>query len=443
MFTSLITALVILMGATYIALPVSTTQTIVGTIMGFSIAAKGFSSINMTIVIQIFLSWIASPGISGLVGFMFFGFIKLFIHNSPNPFQRGYLLFPVVLVVFIGIDLFFVIYKAVVTNYKEKLSLSWVLPTSFGTGAVCGLIWLIIIGPIAKRRIEEHMNQLEENERMEAAAEKKSVVGAETKSLENNDEPDEVEAKEAPVEAPVSTSDEPNTDELKKSWVAKAGESFANNTYRQDLATQSFHENKTAEDIWENADKFDVKTEQLFTYVQVFTACMNAFAHGANDVANSIGPVSAILMIYQTGELESKTGVQKWLLAYGGVGIVVGLACYGYKVMKTIGYKLTAFSPSRGSCAELAASLYVVTASFLEMPVSSTQCIVGAVCGVGLVGGVKNLGWWFFFKICCGWVIEFFLAVILSAGMFSFFAFTPSLMCDDPVNATITAAPSA
>jgi len=158
---------------------------------------------------------------------------------------------------------------------------------------------------------------------------------------------------------------------------------------------------------------------------------MNSFAHGANDVANSIAPVSAILLIYQTGELAKKTQVQKWLLAYGGIGIVVGLLCYGYKVMKTIGYKLTALSPSRGSCAELAGSLYVVTASFLELPVSSTQCIVGAVCGVGLVGGARSLSWWFFLRICIGWVCEFFLAVFLSMGMFSLFAFSPSLMCDN------------
>jgi sodium-dependent phosphate transporter len=444
MFTSLMTAIVMLLGATYIALPVSTTQTVVGTIMGFSIAAKGFDSINREVVIQILLSWIMSPGISGAVAFLFFGFIKVFIHNSASPFDRGYILFPVVLTVFIGIDLFFVIYKAVNTNYEDSLKLSWVLPASFGSGAFCGLIWLVIVGPWAKKRIEAHMAELEELAHLPGEEKKVIKDGAETP--EKTDEGAEGEPKESSeeevaevdveeqkkvqkMETPAETPAE--DDGAKKSFFAKAGESFANNTYKQDLAKQSFHENKRAEDLWQNADKFDVRTEQLFTYVQVFTACMNSFAHGANDVANSIAPISAILMIYQDGELSSKAGVQKWLLAYGGIAIVVGLVCYGYKVMKTIGYKLTALSPSRGACAELAASLYVVTASFLEMPVSSTQCIVGAVCGVGLVGGVKNLGWWFFLKICIGWVCEFFLAATLSAGMFSIFAFSPSLMCDN------------
>jgi len=404
--------------------------------MGFSIAAKGLDSINREIVIQIFLSWVLSPGISGVLGFLFFGSIKVFIHNSAHPFERGYILFPLVITVFVGISLFFVIYKAVATNYEDNLKLSWVLPTAFGAGAFLGILWLIIGGPIARRRIEAKMALMAE---AEDAAKNKELEG-DADAAEKSDEADvvtddvvETEQKEAPVASAEETvsKEVPDAEERKASFFKRASESFAKNTYKQDLEHQSFHENKTAEQIWDKADKFDPKTEEMFTYVQVFTACMNSFAHGANDVANSIAPVSAVLMIYQTGELSSKAGVQKWLLAYGGIGIVVGLICYGYKVMKTIGYKLTALTPSRGSCAELAASLYVVTASFLEMPVSSTQCIVGAVCGVGLVGGAKNLGWWFFLRICIGWVLEFFLAVTLSAGMFSIFAYSPSLMCDE------------
>jgi solute carrier family 20 (sodium-dependent phosphate transporter) len=102
-------------------------------------------------------------------------------------------------------------------------------------------------------------------------------------------------------------------------------------------------------------------------------------------------------------------------------------ASYGYKVMKSIGYKLTKLSPSRGACAELAASLTVVTASFLSIPVSSTQCIVGAVSGVGLVNGYANVDWLFLLKVCFGWVAMFFMAVTLSAGVFAFATFSPDL----------------
>jgi phosphate/sulfate permease len=205
------------------------------------------------------------------------------------------------------------------------------------------------------------------------------------------------------------------------------GKSFADNTYNQDLKAQSLHENAGAAEIWDRAEWFEPKAEELFTYIQVFTACLNSFAHGANDVANAIAPVSAVLVIYQTGQVPSKAPVEKWILAYGGVGLVVGLLMYGYRVMKSIGYKLTMLSPSRGACAELSASLFVVTASFLGIPVSSTQCIVGAVAGVGLTSGAKNLQWWFLLRVCCGWVSIFFCSTIFSAGVFSFGAYAPTL----------------
>lgn len=94
--------------------------------------------------------------------------------------------------------------------------------------------------------------------------------------------------------------------------------------------------------------------------------------------------------------------------------------------MKSIGYKLTLMSPYRGFCAELAASLGVVTASFNEIPVSSTQCIVGAVSGVGLVGGTKNVQWLFLLRVCLGWAVLFVAAVTFSAAVFSFAYYSPS-----------------
>lgn len=202
---------------------------------------------------------------------------------------------------------------------------------------------------------------------------------------------------------------------------------FGESTYKQDLHTQSMAENSRAAKIWDEGEEYDADAEHLFNFIQVFTACLNSFAHGANDVANSIAPISAVLYIYKNGTFEEKTGVQKWLLAFGGVGIVLGLLLYGYKIMKSLGYKLTKLSPSRGASAELAASLTVVTASFLAIPVSSTQCIVGAISGVGLVNGPQNVQWFFLLRVMLGWVVMFFVAVILSAGVFSFAAFSPDL----------------
>ena len=105
---------------------------------------------------------------------------------------------------------------------------------------------------------------------------------------------------------------------------------------------------------------------------------------------------------------------------------MVGLLLYGYKVMKSLGYKLTMLSPSRGTSAELGAALTSVTASFVGIPVSTTQCIVGAVTAVGLVGGRQAVDFFFLLKICLSWVGLFFIAVVFSAGVFSFSYYSPS-----------------
>lgn len=447
MFTSLVTATVMLFVATYNALPVSTTHTIVGAIMGFSIAAKGFSSINGDVAVQIFISWIISPACSGAFGFLFFGSIKLFILRAEDSFHRAYYAFPIILMVFIGIDLFYIFYKGLnnVAFIYNNLSLAWVLPVSFGTGAVCGLIWLVIIGPIARRRVEEtiarHAYEAENppEKNFNEAADEDEEVGEEGGEDDQDVEvsSDAIVSKKAvtkTVTPPETVDPDPEVAEPVESVkmgfkerMASVHESFAAATYGQDLHEQSMRESKATEELWDTAEAYDVPTEHMFTYVQVFTACLNSFAHGANDIANAIAPISAMFLIYSTGELNSRAPVQKWVLAYGGIGLVLGLLIYGYKVMKSLGFQLTALSPSRGASAELAASLFVVTASYLGIPVSSTQCIVGAITGVGLTNGFKSVGWFFFFKCALAWVVVFFTATILSAGFFCFMAFTPSL----------------
>ena len=102
-----------------------------------------------------------------------------------------------------------------------------------------------------------------------------------------------------------------------------------------------------------------------------------AFAHGSNDVANAIGPLAAIVGVVTTGAVASNSAVPPWLLLVGAVGIVVGLATFGYRVMATIGRKITELTPSRGFAAEFAAASTVVVASGTGLPVSTTQTLVG------------------------------------------------------------------
>jgi PiT family inorganic phosphate transporter len=145
--------------------------------------------------------------------------------------------------------------------------------------------------------------------------------------------------------------------------------------------------------------------ERVFGVLMIFTACSMAFAHGSNDVANAVGPMAAVISVVQSGEVGAKAAVAPWVLLLGGVGIVIGLATYGYKVMMTIGKKITELTPSRGFAAEMSAAATVVIASGLGLPISTTHTLVGAVLGVGLARGIGALNLRVIGGIFASWVI--------------------------------------
>ncbi len=128
--------------------------------------------------------------------------------------------------------------------------------------------------------------------------------------------------------------------------------------------------------------------ERVYAPLVVITSCSVAFAHGANDVANSVGPLAAIVEIARSGHVVQKVGVPFWILALGGGGIVLGLATYGWQVMKTVGTKITQMTPTRGVAADLAATATVLVCSRLGLPVSTTHTLVGAIIGVGMARGI-------------------------------------------------------
>lgn len=168
----------------------------------------------------------------------------------------------------------------------------------------------------------------------------------------------------------------------------------------------------------ENADKeFRFRTvEKVFGVLMVVTACGMAFAHGSNDVANAIGPVAAVVSIAQSGVIGQKAAVSPIILLLGGAGIVIGLATYGFKVMATVGQRITHLTPSRGFAAELAAATTIVVASGTGIPISTTHTLVGAVLGVGLARGIAAINLSVVRSIFLSWVITIpagaFLAII-------------------------------
>jgi len=152
-------------------------------------------------------------------------------------------------------------------------------------------------------------------------------------------------------------------------------------------------------------DRF-ANVERIFAILMVFTACSMAFAHGSNDVANAIGPLAAVVsIISNNGEILQKSVLPGWILLLGGGGIVLGLATYGFKVIATIGKKITHLTPSRGFAAELGAATTVVIASGTGLPISTTHTLVGAVLGVGLARGISALNMRMIRTIFASWII--------------------------------------
>ncbi|TWH71320.1 PiT family inorganic phosphate transporter [Azomonas agilis] len=162
--------------------------------------------------------------------------------------------------------------------------------------------------------------------------------------------------------------------------------------------------------------------EKIFAILMIFTACAMAFAHGANDVANAVGPLAAIVGVIESKgvtDIAAQSAVPGWVLLLGAIGIVVGLATYGYRVIATIGREITELTPSRGFAAELATASTVVGASAIGLPVSTTHTLVGAILGIGLARGIGALKLDVIGSIFVSWVVTLPVGAVLSIVFFS------------------------
>ncbi|MGO0305586.1 inorganic phosphate transporter [Endozoicomonas acroporae] len=176
---------------------------------------------------------------------------------------------------------------------------------------------------------------------------------------------------------------------------------------------------KIKEDIQADMSFHFSSVEKVFGVMMIFTACSMAFAHGSNDVANAVGPLAAVVsVVISGGEIVGKSSVPPWVLLVGAVGIVAGLATWGYKVMATIGSHITELTPSRGFAAELAAASTVVMASGTGLPISTTHTLVGAVLGVGLARGIGALNLRVISTIFMSWLVTLPAGAILAIIFF-------------------------
>ena len=308
--------------ATRYGLPVSTTHSIVGGIVGIGIFIDP-DLIDYSKVGQIVISWIASPLLGGILAYSTFYIIKTMILDTEDPIARSRWMAPI-----LALPTFFVLSLAL--QFK---ALKYILPSSWLPSKDCaeGLSF---------------MNSV------------KSCLPAQS---------------------------------LMAALVIAIICSFILYII---LRNYEFEERGYS------------GVETIFVWLQVITACYVAFAHGANDRSNAIGPMAAVWQVFKSGSLGSEAEVPLWLVLLGSLGIVIGITTWGYRVMKTIGEKITHITPTRGFAAQFAAATTVLIFSmpFLAIPISTTHTLVGSVVGVGLAGGASSVDFRVFGKIAASWV---------------------------------------
>lgn len=298
--------------ATYFKLPVSTTHSIIGGVVGFGLVSVGIAGINWKVILFVILSWVISPIFGGVIAFTIFSIIKKLILSSKEPIAQARKVGPF----FTGM-VGFILSLAVTFKGLKHLHLdlpiieALLISLCVGAGG-------FLLGSFLLRRYKER-----------------------------------------------------DTD-----------------PYYQ--------------------------VEKMANPLQVLSASFQAFSHGANDVANAIGPVAAIVIVIQTQKVEMQVAIPLWLLLLGGVGLAFGIYTWGYRVMETVGEKITSITPTRGFSAEFGTATTVLLCSRLGMPVSTTHVAVGNIIGVGLARGISAINLSVIKRIFSAWIIS-----LPAAGLFS------------------------
>ena len=303
MFAALLSATLWVFIATLTALPVSSTHSIVGSILGFGLVAGGMDVVNWLVLLGVVMSWFLSPFLAAAISFLIFTHIRRFILYRARVVQHALYWAPVWIgftVCLVGLSF---IYK---TPVGDKIPFSdWM--NLFLVAILAFSVWRISKWLMGK------------------------VLGNKEDSAEN--------------------------------------------------------------------------VELIFRRLQIMTSSYMALSLGANDVANAVGPVAAIYMIARKQEFLAQADVPTYILALGGLGIALGVMTFGYKVIATVGSKITTLNNTRGFSVDFSAATTVLAASNLGLPVSTTHAAVGGVVGVGLARGFKSVDFRVLIRIIAYWVL--------------------------------------
>ncbi len=363
--------------ASYNGLPVSTTHSIVGAIIGFGLVIGGTDAIYWENVAFIGSSWILSPLLGGALSYAIFSFLRKQIFYSARPFQATKRLLPF-FIFFTTAGLFLTLLSKNFLSLGLEFPLWAVILLSICIGSAAA-IWVYSL--LRKKGIK-HGYVTPKNTN-------KAILA------------DLATARKHLTAAQASTSGDVG---YHLGIVLEEVEGIVHNIEAGPNREQ-LHEEYEA-------------VEKIFAYLQIISACLMAFAHGANDVANAIGPLSAAVTILLSGAIHTSGGVPLWALALGGLGIVLGLATWGWRVIETIGKKLTELTPSRGFSAEFGAAITILAASRLGLPISATHTLVGSVLGVGLAKGIGALNLATMRDILISWIVTIPIGAIMAIFFF-------------------------
>jgi PiT family inorganic phosphate transporter len=364
--------------ASYMGWPVSTTHSIVGALVGFGLLAGGSEAIYWANVTTIVFSWMLSPILGGFIAYFLFSLLTKKILYQPSPAAAAKKLTPfLVLFVFFTLTLT-LIYKGL-HNLPFELSL---LPSILASLLVASLAALL--SHIGLKKISHDKSP---------ALAKLEQIAILSKGLRKAEK--HLNRVQASSQGAMQTKVTELIDEIK-------------------LLSENVSEKNSLEYIHTEYDE----VEKIFGYLQIFTACMMAFAHGANDVANAIGPIAAAISFLNTDYLAQGQMTPNWILALGGAGIVLGLATWGWRVIETVGKKITELTPTRGFAAEFGAAATILFASRLGLPISTTHTLVGAVIGVGMARGIEAINLGTIRDILASWFVTIPIGALLTCGFY-------------------------
>ena len=431
MFSTMFGAFLWLAFATYFSLPVSTTHSLVGALIGVGFLALGPQSVNYSSLTAIVTSWVTSPLLGGAFAYIIFSTLHTTILIQPNPRKAAMENVPY----FIGFT-FGTLIAFIVRVGPKSIRLS--VEASVMIFAFTAIALSVLIKTVGIKQFSLFFHRLSIAFKglggavVEVTSDK---YDSNTSTGENAKESENQSLLEGGKISKSSSSNNVNEQKLNtrtrvSSTVVKSENSventaaFLRNSGSGDEAEEEGNALDSREDGGRKSDL--ALAEAMFINLMVITACVVSFAHGSNDVSNAIGPFTAIQEIWFTGQISTDSKPPVWILVGGGVGIVFGLGTYGHKVMATVGENIAKLTYTRGFTAQISTALTVLMATQLGLSVSTTHCLIGAITGVALVEGSEKINKATIKKIIMSWLVTLPASAFFGIIIFWGFGFNSS-----------------